>query len=214
MRLPPDNLKTAILAPDQDVREAAVSYFSLPGCSDPDVTRRVIEAIETYGWNDAFSFHVFLCDLLQTEATLEWFIGQLRQAHPTTSDAESIRIDACTWALAHADPKLLLRHRSEISRLAALNDETQHAIEERIRYLTRSPRAIWREFQELRWKQPPSPFSSLDALQPSFRIVEGLGRHSAMYAEPVLSILRAAAMSRAPGWMCALASAWQVGGGG
>jgi hypothetical protein len=191
MRLAPDKLKTAILAPDQDVRQAAVSYFALPGCVDPEVTRRVIEAIETYGWDKAFRFYIALCALQQTEATVEWFIGQLRQAQAKTSDDESTRIGACACALAHADPTLLLRRRAEICGLGALNDEMQHAIEERIRYLTCPPGEIWREFQELRWEQPPSPCASWNALQRSFRIVEGLARHSAVYAEPVLSMLRA-----------------------
>src|SRR5439155_24485737 len=85
---------------------------------------------------------------------------------------------------------LLLRRHSEIRKLAALRDETQHAIEERIRYSTRPPAEIWHDFEQLSSQQAPSLGSALNALSSSYRIIEGLARQSSRYVKQILSILR------------------------
>jgi len=150
----------------------------------------VTSAIDTYGWNDALSIYSFEQILVQTEATLEWFIRQLQMPRSKTPQTETIRTEACASALSHADPELLRQRQIDIRSIKSLNDETQLAIEERIQYLTRSPEAIWREFLELRSEQPLSPCHSWSALDRSYRIVEGVARYSTEYAAQVLSILR------------------------
>lgn len=71
MRLSNEQIKAAILAPDQEMRQAAVFYCSRSHSSDLAVTLRAIEAIERFGWNDAFSMYSFLPGLAQNQATVD-----------------------------------------------------------------------------------------------------------------------------------------------
>ena len=54
MRLNADQVKQAILHEDRDVREAAVYYFARSFGTDPNIMPLAIQAIEQYGWKDAF----------------------------------------------------------------------------------------------------------------------------------------------------------------
>ena len=56
MRLTEAQVKEAILSPDQDVRFAAVYYFAQSFSADPGIMPLAIQAIEQYGWKDAFEF--------------------------------------------------------------------------------------------------------------------------------------------------------------
>ena len=55
MRLPEDKIKEAILHPDIEIRDRAVSYFGKSFSSDLTIMPLVIKAVETYGReNDAY----------------------------------------------------------------------------------------------------------------------------------------------------------------
>jgi len=78
MRLPADKVKEAILhAPDQDVRKAALYYFANSFSSDPTVMPLVIQAIDKFGFDNAFETYSFLEDLVQIDDTVRWLIQQL-----------------------------------------------------------------------------------------------------------------------------------------
>lgn len=55
MSLASAQIKAAILHPNREVRDAAVSYFSRSFSSDPTILPLVIEAIERFGWEHATS---------------------------------------------------------------------------------------------------------------------------------------------------------------
>ena len=79
-------VKEGILHADQDVRDAAANFFGKAFSSDPTVMPLVIQAIERCGFDDAFSTHSFLKNLVQTDETVSWLIRQaadgMGDAHP------------------------------------------------------------------------------------------------------------------------------------
>ena len=70
MRLTDDQIKQGIIHPEQLVREVAVRYFSESFSSDPTVMPLVIQAIETYGWENVFHLPSAMAGLPQTDDTL------------------------------------------------------------------------------------------------------------------------------------------------
>ena len=86
MRLNDGQIKQGLLHAEAVVRNAALPYFSDSLRDDPSVMPLVIQAIETHGWDDAFTFLHYLSELTQTEDSVLWLIDQLnrmgRPDHP------------------------------------------------------------------------------------------------------------------------------------
>ncbi len=190
MRLSAGAVKEAILHPDKEVREAAVNYFARSFSPDPTIMPLVIEAIEQYGWNDAFEAYAFLDDLVQTEDTLQWLIQQLGQANPPTSEREAQPILAASTALIHADPVLLERHRDQVMGLEILDDETRDAIDERIWFLSRPGAELWQDLKEFCHTHEADSSVPTDDFNFACRIVQALGRHRDQFADEVVAILQ------------------------
>jgi hypothetical protein len=71
MRLPADKVKEAILHANQDVREAAVYYYFAKSFStDPAIMPLAIQAIDRFGFENAFRVYSFLEDLVQTNGSI------------------------------------------------------------------------------------------------------------------------------------------------
>lgn len=124
MHLTSEQIKAAILDPDQDVREAAVQYFSRSYSPDPTVMPFAAEAVEKYGLDSAFSSYFFLKHLAHAEATFDWLIRKLQNVPWVHSEDET----ACVDALIEVDPVLLQQHEAEIRNLPALDDYEQKSI--------------------------------------------------------------------------------------
>ena len=78
MRYPEEKIKEAILHPDIDVRDRAVSYFAKSFSTDTSLMPLVIKAVETYGrHNDAYRLIGASRELPQTEDTIAWVIDEL-----------------------------------------------------------------------------------------------------------------------------------------
>ena len=114
MRQPADKVKEGLLHADQDVRDAAAYYFADSFSSDPTIMPLVIQAIEKYGFDNAFSTYSFLKNLVQTDETVSWLIRQLTTLGQPTNEKEAEPVLAYFPALVHADPAVLKRHESEI----------------------------------------------------------------------------------------------------
>ena len=69
MRLPADKVKEAILHADQDVRDAAVYYFADSFSSDPAIMPLVIQAIDKFGFENAFDIYSALRDFVWVNST-------------------------------------------------------------------------------------------------------------------------------------------------
>jgi hypothetical protein len=78
MRYPEAKIKEAILHPDIEIRDRAVSYFGKSFSTDNSLMPLVIKAVETYGTeNDAYRLIGASRDLPQTEETIAWVIDEL-----------------------------------------------------------------------------------------------------------------------------------------
>ena len=149
MRLSEDKIKAGILHSDHDVRDAAAMYFSRSACRDPSILPLVIQAIEKYGWEQAFIVPPVAEGLPLSDETLPWVVKQL--------DSEDVRKDrtafgrgwqgALVWLLCDADPNLLARHKSEIDGIKGLRKDDRTLIEMRVDLLNMKAESCWRELE-------------------------------------------------------------------
>lgn len=189
MRLPAEKVKEAILHADQDVRSAAVYYFSRSNSPNPTIMPVVIQAIEKYGWNDAFGTHSFLNDLAQTEETIRWLIQELSRFGQPANEEEARPVLGCLSALVHADPTLLKKYEVEILDLEAVDHETREAINERIWFPSRTPDELWQDLEEFCQTHEDDESTADEDFDFGCRLVEALGQHREHFAEKVLAIL-------------------------
>ena len=181
MRLSADKVKEAILHPDLDVREAAVSYFARSFRSDSAVMPLVIQAIERDGFPTAFHSYRFLSDLVQTDATVRWLIQQIKANDPP--------LLALSSALVHAAPSLLLRNEKTVLSLPGLDDAARDAVRERIRFPIRPPEELWRDLDAFCQKHEADEPRASEDFDLACRLVEALGRYPDLFGDRVLAVL-------------------------
>ena len=188
MRLTTDQVKQGILHPEQLVRDVALRHFTESFSPDPTIMPLAIQAIQTYGWEEAFRLAHGLSDLVQTEETFLWLIDQLnRLDRPrATEDAE------LCWRLssiiAAADVSLLMEHEAKVLGLEYLEAENTKAIAERLRLLTVDTETCWRELEHFCQDSKSSRYLKDVDLPHAIRLVEAIARDDAS-AERVLFLL-------------------------
>jgi hypothetical protein len=139
MRLSSEQVKQGLLHSDREIRSEAVYYFSRSYSRDSTVLPLAIQAIEQFGWEQAFESYTFLGDLVQTDATLLWFIGKLEGLeNPANGNQVSI-VSTCRKVLRHVDPALLLKHAAAIEDRITLDELTLEVNTERTRLLETPP---------------------------------------------------------------------------
>ena len=191
MRLTQAQVKEAILSPDRDVREAAVYYFARSFSTDPSIMPLAIQAIDQYGWKNAFEFYSFTSELPQTDETVLWLVGQLKK-HGGSKDEEELKYaHAAMQGLIHADAAILELHQSEILNLDELEDEAKKVISERIAFHSYFDEELWHELEAF-CNRSDKLDKVPDDLDLADHLVEALGRHSEFAAPKVLAILSGA----------------------
>jgi hypothetical protein len=189
MRLTSSQIEQGILHPEQSVRDASVFYFADEFSDDPEIMPLVIQAIERYGWDDAFGMYSFVENVVQTEETLGWAIEQLRQCRqPDDVDEEQLTL----WlldALKSAHPDLLKAHRGEIRDLEAVDDEVDEAVEDRILLHGLTAEELWAELEEFCEDNKSEDYLTEGDVDSAHRLVEALGRHTGVYDDRMLSLL-------------------------
>lgn len=189
MRLPANKVKEAILHADQDVREAAACYFANSFSSDPDIMPFVIQAIDKFGFENAFDTYAFMQNLVQTDETVRWLIQQLTKLGQPANEKEAEPILAYISALIHADPAILKNHEPEIMASEALDYESKEAIRERIWFPSRPAEDLWGDFEEFCQTHEDQESIPDEAFDFGCRVVEALGRHQDKYGNMVLEII-------------------------
>ncbi len=189
MRLSADQVKQAILSPDQDVREAAIYYFARSYSPDPGIMPLAIQAVEQYGWDDAFDIYRFMDDLVQTDETVLWLVDQLKQQAKASPNDEHGYVDSIRSALVYADAAILRRYQSEILAVEDLDDDAQQAIRERIWFTFRSPEDLWHDLQVACQSCNENEDDLTDHPAYAGRIVSALARHSCYSVAKVFSTL-------------------------
>jgi hypothetical protein len=187
MRLQEEQVKQAILSPDRDVRDAAVYYFSRSFSQDAGVMPLAIQAIEQYGKDNAFEIYSFLDDLVQTDETVLWLIGQVKK-HGQPKKEEHGYEHFIRSALVRADAALLERHQVEILDLGVWNNDAKKTIAERIYLHSETPEELWRQLNEFCERSDELDKVPHD-LDLANNLIEALGKHSAFAGPEVLAIL-------------------------
>jgi len=188
MRLQANRVKQLILHDDQDVREAAVYYFSRSYSNDPSIMPLAIQVIEQHGWDEAFEFYSFMEDLVQTDETVLWLIAQIKKYVQTTDEDERRYAHLASKGLVQAETTILERHYAEIISLEELEDEAQFAICQRLRFATQPPDELWDHlvfFCDRSDKLNDVP----DDLNAAYFLAEALGQHPEFTIQRIIPIL-------------------------
>ncbi len=107
MRTSKHKIKQAILHPEEEIRVTALAYFTERHNQDETVMPLVIEAVQKYGRDTAFTILRRADSLTQTEATVEWLVDELSR----NVDLEDVGNDnyrcAVALILSKTRPELL-----------------------------------------------------------------------------------------------------------
>ena len=188
MRLTEDQIRRGILHPEQLVRGAAVRYFVDSFSSDPNVMPLVIEAVETYGWPDAFEFLARFANLAQTDDTLLWLIDELDKVGRPGNMDEANHCLRLSLVISGADVGLLMRHEARVVTLGGFFADHRKRVGERIRLLSTDTDTCWQELERFCEEEKEKHFINDVDLGHASRLVEAIARDGTR-ADQVLAIL-------------------------
>ena len=188
MRLSEENVKRGILHPEQSVRDAAVHCFADALSPDPSIMPVAVQAIQTYGWADAFEFVSQLADLAQTEDTFLWFVEELEKAGRPRTESEGNHCLRLSSLIAKSDVGHLLRHKAAVVELAGFYAEMRKVVDDRLHLLTLDTDACWGELERLCEAGKNKQYVNEFDLGHANRLVEAIGRDDGC-ADRVLSLL-------------------------
>jgi hypothetical protein len=142
MRLPESDIKAALLHPDRFVRDLALHYFADSFSRDPAIMPLVMEAIERFGWDNAFEYFYIAQNLVQTDETLSWLVGQLDGTRLSKTTASRIGAIIC-----HADAELLAQHEARLADCKWLDGDALKAVRDKIHLLSIPGDDCWKELE-------------------------------------------------------------------
>lgn len=177
MRLPVENIKTAILHPEEEVRLRAVRYFADSNSDDVTIMPLVMEAVEKYGRKSAFSILRDAENLIQTASTLDWLIHELcRDYDLRLVNDDNVRF-ALALAILAAPVDLLTARKPEIDALSCFPIELRGPLDERIQMATWSWEQAWQALEEFGRRTMRKREVSLIESRHALRLLETLSRH-------------------------------------
>ena len=189
MRFPESKIKQAILHPEEEMREQALHYFSDARSQDDTVMPLVIQAVEKYGRDTAFSILRDAEHLVQTDATIDWLMGELRRDYNTRKIADDNYRYAVAMVLAEADPKLLAPREAEILALPAFPRPLRTPLCERINMLSWDWDRTWDALMHFGIDTMRRKNVTQNDCRYGERLVEALARHQDQ-SETVLNLLK------------------------
>jgi hypothetical protein len=188
MRLADDQIKTGILHADRDVRDVAVGYFTDSLSKDRAVMPLAIQAMETYGWQEAFADVESLQLLPQNDQTISWLIAQFHQFGDTPDQRQWAFLEDLSWVVASADAGLLKRRRKEILTVRWLDAAARQAVAERTRLLTVPPATCWSDLQ-VHCQRLGGGQADNSTWYHALHLVEAISRHREEYGSRILAVL-------------------------
>jgi hypothetical protein len=190
MRLSEELVKRGILHSEKDVRDEAVLYFSRSYTRDDSILPLAIQAIEQYGWDEAFTVASCITGLPLNDATLTWVLAQLQQEDAKKPDPYGwpARWHTLNSLLCNADADLLDRHTRAILDVKCLEDEVVEIVGERIDLLAADREFCWQELEKLCVASKHSEDLGDVDLDHAYALVEAIAREKDKYAEKVLDI--------------------------
>ena len=189
MRLTPDQIKSGILHPKQEVRDVAAYYFADSFSTDAELMPLVIQAIVEHGWDDAFGMYSFFQNLVQTEETLTWATEQLRQRGQPDDEDEAMLPLWLLDALTSAAPDLLKAHEEDIRELDAVDEDAREAVEEKILLHGFTAEKLWAELEEFCDHNKSEDYLTDEDIDFAHRLVEALGSHPGAHDDRVMFLL-------------------------
>jgi hypothetical protein len=175
MRYPEDKIKEAILHPDLDIRDRAVSYFAKSFSTDTSLMPLVIKAVETYGrQNDAYRLIGLSRDLPQTEDTVAWVIDELNAEQTDRYENYAYNL---SMVLVEADPALLLPRESAILEARHFLAELRTPLTDRLRMLSWDAATCWQKLEEFAEEGKDKQYVNEVNLSYANAVVEALARH-------------------------------------
>jgi hypothetical protein len=191
MRTPESKIKQAILHPVDEIRETALRYFSDARLEDHTIMPLVIEAVERYGRDTAYNFLRDAERLPQTDATVDWLIGELRRDY----DLDDVNQDnyryAVAWILYKAPQPLLWKRLNEIFTAPAFPERLHEPFSERLNRFSWDWDRAWtalKYFGQDTMRRGTFTHNDIDW---AAGIVEALARHRKKKAKTVLALLEA-----------------------
>lgn len=191
MRLPEDKIKAGILHPEKDVRSQAVLHFSRSYTRDDSILPLAIQAVEQYGWDNAFTSAYCMKGLSPNDTTLPWVMAQLQHddAKKPNYFGWPARWHTLNSLLSNADANLLSRHKQAILDLKSIEAEARSIVAQRIAILSRDADTCWRELEEFCFLAKDVENVGDVDLEYAYALIEGIARGKQDYADKVLSIL-------------------------
>jgi hypothetical protein len=186
MRLSENQIKEAILHPDPELRDRAISYFSKSFSPDPEIMPLVIKAIETHGRHDAYGHIGQARDLRQSEDTVAWVIHELNDEQNGQDANYPYNL---SMVLVQADPALLLPRETAILEARHFYPDLRPAFIERLRMRSWDWAACWQKLEGFcEENKAVQDINEVD-LGHARRIVEALARFGPENTEKVRTVL-------------------------
>jgi DNA-binding Lrp family transcriptional regulator len=175
MRYLEEKIKEAILHPDIEIRDRAVSYFAKSFSTDPSILPLVIKAVETYGRkNDAYRLIGAARDLPQTEDSIAWVIDELNAEQ--TENYENYAYNL-SMILVEADPTLLLPRESDILEARHFMAGLRDPLTDRLRMLSWDEATCWQRLEEFCEEGKDKRYVNEVNLSYANLVVEALARY-------------------------------------
>jgi hypothetical protein len=177
VRLPEDKIKKAILHPEEEVRLIAVSYFSGAWSQDETVMPLVIQAVERYGRDTAFHILRDAESLLQTEASIDWLINELRRDYDLADLVQEDYRFAVAVVLSNARPPFLGKRLLDVLSAPAFPELLVEPLQERLDMFSWDWDRGWSALENLgRDTTRRKEFTGND-IRYADRLIESLARH-------------------------------------
>ncbi len=191
MRAPEATIKDALLSADPQVRELALEHFGHGHRDDPHVMPLVVQAIQRYGWQEAFASLELLDNLPQTHETIGWFLDELdRLGEPQTEEDGDIR-DNVAFTLAEADPVELRPFIERIENSQSLPQAVRDEIVQRVRLLEADPEQCWRDLEAVCEREKHEEELSEEGVDAAYRLTEVMAREKDRFRDRVIEVLQA-----------------------
>jgi hypothetical protein len=187
MRYPENKIKEAILHPDIEIRDRAVSYFAKSFSTDTFLMPLVIKAVETFGrQNDAYRLIGASRELPQIEDTIAWVIDELNAEQTATFENYAYNL---SMLLVDADSALLLPRESTILDARHFLPDLREPLTERLRMLSWDFATCWQKLEEFCEETKDEQDAGEINLGHANRIVEALARYGKESEQKVHALL-------------------------
>jgi len=171
-RVPTDQIKEAITHDYWFVRQYAALHFAEAYSADPGVLPKVLEAIESFGWGEAFALASPFTRLAHSADTITWCLNKL--------DGFDGPPEYLRWLcdlVASANVSLLAPRRDRLSEL--LPEPFCSKASERLALSEQSTGELWRQLEAFCDEQHQLDYVDRMDLPRGYRLVEALARDHA-----------------------------------